>query len=671
MRQSRPVVRSGRLVCLWVLLGLWLSTALPAGARAEGGPPAGTLTVAHGTVDRTLTALAMVPVETVRLQEDAVRTWRNGDILRATSYVLVLLMIGGGAEWLYWCYASKGWRTIAEAAAVGAELPAPRRATLGLRRAAFGMFGVVLFVCGVLIPVSIFPWPLEVQACVVAVVLPIAAVRLVRIAAVLILSPHPRRLRLVARLDDNAPRLSLGLVALSAVLAGGFDATLVCMRMLRAPGLAAACSAVSGVIVAWLALVVLRLWGRASRHTWRAGIYPIVLTVLVLLCLALNLVGAHQIVSTMLLLVATIVAAKVAWSVVDAYTAASDASPNDVAEYRPVIKSAVRMLLFAVAIVAATQVWDLPLLELLQSPTMTGQVLLRGVNVVVVILVADLVWVWARTIIDGKLAALPAHSDGSARFATLLPLLRRVILVLLVGLAGLTTLPALGIAIAPLLAGAGVVGITVGLGAQTLVRDIVSGVFYLLEDSFRIGEYVEFGKISGTVEGISLRFLRIRHRRGAVYSVPFGEIRWLVNLSGDWALMKLEFRVPLDTDVGLASTLIEMVGAELMADPACGQHMIEPLISRGVIRTEEFNMVLSVRCMTKPNTGRFDVRREAYHRIRDAFDEHGIRIVHRASTPPGPGRHGRPAEDAGAPSVLDVSEIIHVMTTDVKPTHST
>jgi small-conductance mechanosensitive channel len=135
--------------------------------------------------------------------------------------------------------------------------------------------------------------------------------------------------------------------------------------------------------------------------------------------------------------------------------------------------------------------------------------------------------------------------------------------------------------------------------------------------------------------------------------------------------MKLEFRVPLDTDVGLASTLIEMVGAELMADPACGQHMIEPLISRGVIRTEEFNMVLSVRCMTKPNTGRFDVRREAYHRIRDAFDEHGIRIVHRASTPPGPGRHGRPAEDAGAPSVLDVSEIIHVMTTDVKPTHST
>jgi small-conductance mechanosensitive channel len=323
-----------------------------------------------------------------------------------------------------------------------------------------------------------------------------------------------------------------------------------------------------------------------------------------------------------------------------------------------VIKSAIRMLLSGTAIVAATQVWDVPVLELLRSPTMTGQVLLRSANVIVVMLVADLVWVWARTIIDRRLATLQERPDGSARLATLLPLLRRVILVLLVGLAGLTTLPALGINIAPLLAGAGVVGIAVGLGAQTLVRDIISGVFYLLEDSFRIGEYVEFGEISGTVESISLRFLRVRHHRGAVYSVPFGEIRWLVNLSRDWALMKLEFRVALDTDVGLAGTLIEQIGAGLMADPAFGQHMIQPLTSEGVIRTDEFHLVLSGRCMTKPNTGRFDVRREAYLRIREAFKEHGIRIVHRTSTPPGPGRHGRSAEDAGALSVHEATAII-------------
>ena len=88
--------------------------------------------------------------------------------------------------------------------------------------------------------------------------------------------------------------------------------------------------------------------------------------------------------------------------------------------------------------------------------------------------------------------------------------------------------------------GAGVVGNRdPDLGAQTLVRDIVSGVFYLLADSFRVGEYVQFGEVRGTVEGNSLRFLRIRHHRGAVYTVPFGEIKWLVNHSRDWAVMKV------------------------------------------------------------------------------------------------------------------------------------
>jgi small-conductance mechanosensitive channel len=152
-------------------------------------------------------------------------------------------------------------------------------------------------------------------------------------------------------------------------------------------------------------------------------------------------------------------------------------------------------------------------------------------------------------------------------------------------------LESLGINIRPLLAGAGVIGIAIGLGAQTLVRDIVSGVFYLLADSFRVGEYVQFGEIRGTVEGNSLRFLRIRHHRGAVYTVPFGEIKWLVNLSRDWAIVKLEFPLPFETDLALVTRIVDKIGAELMADPEKGIHVIKPLVSRGVIRAEEFNMV--------------------------------------------------------------------------------
>jgi moderate conductance mechanosensitive channel len=199
----------------------------------------------------------------------------------------------------------------------------------------------------------------------------------------------------------------------------------------------------------------------------------------------------------------------------------------------------------------------------------------------------------------------------------------------LAGLVSLVSLSALGIDIAPLLAGAGVVGIAIGLGAQTLVRDVVSGVFYLLADSFRVGEWVEFGEIRGTVEGISLRFLRIRHHRGAIYTVPFGEIKWLVNLSRDWAVMKLEFRVPFDTDLELITRIVEKVGRDLMVEPGFGVHIIKPLESLGVIRMEEFSMVLGVKCTTKPDEGRFVIRREAYHRIRDAFADHGIPFAHR------------------------------------------
>jgi small-conductance mechanosensitive channel len=228
----------------------------------------------------------------------------------------------------------------------------------------------------------------------------------------------------------------------------------------------------------------------------------------------------------------------------------------------------------------------------------------------------------------------------------------------------------LGVDIAPLLAGAGVVGIALGLGAQTLVRDIVSGVFYLLADSVRIGEQVEFGQICGTVEGISLRFLRIRHHRGAVYTVPFGEIKWLVNLSRDWARMEFEFRVPIETDLALVAKIVEEIGAHLMTDPELGIHMIEPLESRGMIRMEEFHMVLSVRCMTKPNDGRFDIRREAYRRIRRAFDKHGICLAHRNTKPEALVEQG--PHDAGHDSISlhDLSEAVHGTTFDSSSMHT-
>ncbi|MBI1209336.1 MAG: mechanosensitive ion channel [Azospirillum sp.] len=218
--------------------------------------------------------------------------------------------------------------------------------------------------------------------------------------------------------------------------------------------------------------------------------------------------------------------------------------------------------------------------------------------------------------------------DEGARLRTLLPLVRNVIMVVLLLMVVMIVLSSLGVDIGPLLAGAGVVGLAIGFGAQALVRDIVSGIFFLVDDAFRVGEYIEIGNLRGTVEAISIRSLRLRHHRGAIHTLPFGEIRSMTNYSRDWIIMKLEFRVPFSTDLNLVKKIVKKVGAELSAHPEYAPHILETVKSQGVRRMEEFNMVVGVKFMTKPGE-QWVIRREVYQRILLAFEAAGIRLASR------------------------------------------
>jgi moderate conductance mechanosensitive channel len=157
---------------------------------------------------------------------------------------------------------------------------------------------------------------------------------------------------------------------------------------------------------------------------------------------------------------------------------------------------------------------------------------------------------------------------------------------------------------------------------------VLSGVFFLLEDAFHIGDYVEVGQLRGTVEGISLRSLKLRHHRGAIHTLPFGQIKALTNLTRDWSLMRLEFRVAPDTDLGLVKRVIKDIGKELEADPEMGSSFIEPLKSQGVRRVEEDAVIIGIKYVTKPGE-QFVIRREAYQRILRAFKANGIDLVGR------------------------------------------
>jgi small-conductance mechanosensitive channel len=212
------------------------------------------------------------------------------------------------------------------------------------------------------------------------------------------------------------------------------------------------------------------------------------------------------------------------------------------------------------------------------------------------------------------------------RMRTLLPILRNVLFVVLMVMAALMALSALGVEVGPLIAGAGVVGVAIGFGAQTLVKDVISGMFFLLDDAFRIGEYIESGDIRGTVEAFSLRSVKLRHHRGALHTVPFGSLEKITNYSRDWVIDKMTLNVTFDSDLDKAKKLIKQIGRDLAADPEYAPNIIEPLKMQGVDQFGDFAIQLRLKMMTRPGE-QFVIRRKAYAMIKKAFDANGIRLA--------------------------------------------
>ena len=293
----------------------------------------------------------------------------------------------------------------------------------------------------------------------------------------------------------------------------------------------------------------------------------------------------------------------------------------------------IRALLVIGTVLALAWALDFDLVALATSDTLLTRIV-RGVfNIAVVVLVADFVWHLAKTAIDSRLQMTedlgPIETDEArrrARLRTLLPILRNVLLTLIAVTAVLMALSSMGVQIGPLLAGAGVVGIAVGFGAQTLVRDIFAGVFYLLDDAFRVGEYIQSGNYKGTVEAFSLRSVKIRHHRGSLFTVPFGEFGAVQNMSRDWVIDKLSVSVPYDTDLGKVKKAIKDVGKELMADPALAANVIEPLKMQGVEQFGDFAVEIRMKMMTKPGE-QFVIRRRAYALIKQAFHANGLEFA--------------------------------------------
>jgi small conductance mechanosensitive channel len=215
--------------------------------------------------------------------------------------------------------------------------------------------------------------------------------------------------------------------------------------------------------------------------------------------------------------------------------------------------------------------------------------------------------------------------ERSARIRTLLPLFRKVVFTVLAVMVSLIVLSEMGINIGPLLAGAGVVGLAVGFGAQTLVKDVITGLFILVEDTIAVGDYVEVGGHEGTVESLSIRTIRLRDPAGSVHTVPFSDVGTVLNYTRDFSNVVLNIGIAYRENVDEVMKVIVDLGREMAEDQTLGPDIITPLEVQGLQSLDDSAVVIRARIRVSAGT-QWGMKREFNRRLKNRFDELGIEI---------------------------------------------
>jgi small-conductance mechanosensitive channel len=296
--------------------------------------------------------------------------------------------------------------------------------------------------------------------------------------------------------------------------------------------------------------------------------------------------------------------------------------------YLPVFSAVIAAVVYAFAALAILQAWNVAAFSWLDSD-FGRRVTTSLVSIGTVILIALTVWELFSSAIERYLNAVDQDDTPlarSARARTLLPLLRTAMMVIILLLTSLIILSQIGVDIAPLLAGAGVVGLAIGFGSQALVKDIITGLFILIEDTLAVGDVVDVGKGHlGVVEAISIRSIRLRDGAGAVHSIPFSEVSSVINLTKDYAYYVGNVTVSYREDPDRVTEVLREVAGELMNDAAYRPFILEPLEIIGIDKMTELGVTIQSRLKTLPRK-QWMVGREFARRMKRAFDREGIEM---------------------------------------------
>jgi small conductance mechanosensitive channel len=311
-----------------------------------------------------------------------------------------------------------------------------------------------------------------------------------------------------------------------------------------------------------------------------------------------------------------------------------DRAADGLREYHPAAEGFVRRslswlrlglhaLIWPVVLLGAAQAWGLPVLSIARSPLGRNLLGRTAVIVVTALVVFALIRI-SRGVADRLLYTGQDREPGAKR-QTFVPLVRTTVLVIAVFSALIIILRQLGVDVGPILAGAGIISLGVGLGAQSLVKDVINGLFILLQDLVSVGDVADVGGKSGVVESVGLRTVRLRDLSGNVHTVPNSSIDTVTNMTKGYSRYVLDVGVAYREDVDQVMAVLTEIGEEMRTDETYGPDILEPLEIFGVNELGDSAVVVRARVTTKP-IKQWGVGREFLRRIKIAFDQRGIEI---------------------------------------------
>ncbi len=293
--------------------------------------------------------------------------------------------------------------------------------------------------------------------------------------------------------------------------------------------------------------------------------------------------------------------------------------------YQPFLRSILHVTVALVALLVFLQMVGLGAIPWLMSSSLGQHIAGSLISLAVTLLLALAAWEAASIAIERHLAHLTRRAQIAriARLRTLLPILRTTLLVAVVTVTVLVVLSEIGVNTAPLLASAGIIGVAIGFGSQKLVQDVITGLFLLLENTMQVGDVVGLGGVSGTVEALSVRTIRLRAEDGSVYVIPFSSVTTVTNMTRDYGRAVILASVAYKAEYDKVVAVLQVIAGEMRADPQLRDVILGDLEVLGLDQLTTSAVVIKCRIMCTP-FGRWSVLREFNRRMKARFDELGI-----------------------------------------------